>query len=226
MNGINETSHSLLKELGPPETTPATGGGTDLGQEDFLELLLTQLKNQDPLSPMENAEFMGQLAQFSTVSSVQAVEQIIGDLSTSLQSAQALQATSLVGRSVLVADSQALLEPGEGIGGRIDVPLGAGALTVTVEEPSGRVVRSMNLGVHPPGALSFEWDGSTPDGEEATPGEYRLRATAVVDGQSTGLDVATTARVQSVSLGRNGEGVTVNLTGSGAHSLDQVLEIL
>ena len=226
MTAVNPTSSSILSELGAPAAAGAAGDRNALGQEDFLELLLTQLKHQDPLSPMENGEFMGQLAQFGAVSSMQAVERSVAELATSLQSAQALQATSLVGRSVLVADSSALLEPGGGIAGRIQVPAGAGPVAVRVLDATGQVVQTINLGSHAAGSLAFHWDGTGADGKAAAAGAYRLQASASIDGRAVGLEVATAARVQSVSLGRSGEGITVNLAGAGSRSLDQVLEIL
>lgn len=226
MSFVDQVNHSVLAELGAEPVATEAGDRTALGQEDFLELLLTQLKNQDPLSPMESSEFMGQLAQFGTVSSMQGVERSVAELATSLQSTQALQATSLVGRSVLVRDSAALLEPGSAVQGRIEVPAGAGPISVDLVDELGQSVRTLTLGSHPPGAVAFAWDGLRADGTDANPGRYQVQARALVEGQQMGLEVATAARVQSVSLGRAGEGITVNLGDAGSRPLDQIIEIL
>ncbi len=226
MSSVDQINNSVLAELGTTPAEAEAGNRTALGQEDFLELLLTQLKNQDPLSPMESAEFMGQLAQFGAVSSIQAVERSVTELATSLQSTQALQATSLVGRSVMVPDGVAVLEPDSQIRGQVEVPAGAGPVTLNIVDGFGQSVRTMSLGSHAGGVVSFDWDGLRADGTAASPGRYQVQASALLDGHQRGLQVATTARVQSVSLGRPGEGITVNLVDASSRSLDQIIEIL
>jgi len=103
--------------LKPPEKTASDG----LGQEAFLELMLTQIKNQDPLSPMESGDFLSQIAQFGTVNGITELNKSFAALTSSLQSSQALQASTLVGNTVLVPGDTSELVSGGQISGAIDL---------------------------------------------------------------------------------------------------------
>ncbi len=213
---------SLIQGLAPAK--PEEAKKDELGQEDFLTLMVAQIQNQDPFKPLESGEFLGQLAQFGTVSGIQALQGSVEQLAGSLQSMQALQASSLVGKEVLIQGAQAYLQEGGVIEGKVDIPLGTTALTVSIYDESGELVRRIPLGEQPPGRMDFQWDGMT-DGEEPAPeGVYRVALEATVDGQPVSLDPALRAHIESVSLG-GGQGMTLNLAGLGSLGIDQVLEI-
>jgi len=94
---------SILQDAGLTAPPPEENSRTELGQQDFLELMITQFKNQDPFEPMDNGDFLGQLAQFSTVSGIESLNQGFAGLSESMQSDQILQAASLVGHTILAS---------------------------------------------------------------------------------------------------------------------------
>ncbi|OUS09805.1 hypothetical protein A9Q90_02265, partial [Gammaproteobacteria bacterium 54_18_T64] len=113
----------------------------ELGQEEFMRLLVAQLNNQDPTKPMENAEFLTQIAQFSMVDGVQAMETSLSDLGASMMSTRAIQASSLVGRDVISASNQALYVPGDEISGVVAMPVAASAVQIQVSDSAGQLVK-------------------------------------------------------------------------------------
>ena len=141
--GINSTQDNTSVQ-GNTAATSSTPG--DLGQKDFLELMVAQLKNQDPFKPMESGEFLTQLAQFGTVNGIQGLQSSFGQLVGSLQSVQALQASSLVGRSVLVKGDTGVLTAGGSLGGVIDLQSSAGDVSVKILDASGRIVKETRAG--------------------------------------------------------------------------------
>jgi flagellar basal-body rod modification protein FlgD len=195
-----------------------------LGQEQFLELMIAQLKNQDPLKPMQNGEFLGQLAQFGTVNGIQQLQQSFASLSASLQSSQALMASSLVGRSVLVPSAQAALADGANVSGVIELPVASASVAVGIYTETGALVRRIDLGAQPAGQVRFTWDGKSDAGQPLPPGQYRIRAESVDGGVSTARDTLVSARVDSVSLGGT-QGLQLNLAGLGAVPLAQIRQI-
>jgi flagellar basal-body rod modification protein FlgD len=198
----------------------------ELGQQAFLDLMVTQLKNQDPFKPMESGEFLGQIAQFSTVHGITELQQSFATLATSLQSSQALQASTMVGRDVVIPRSTFTLRAGQTVPVSAILPATAGAVTVTINDAAGQVVRQVQLGMQDAGTLRFEWDGLRNDGLPAAPGTYGVRIDAAIDGKTQGLSPAVRARVDSVSLDRTGLAPTLNVDGHGPVAMSEVIEIL
>src|SRR5690625_1502858 len=91
-----------LTDSGDSQNTRQQKAPGEIGQEDFLKLMVTQLQNQDPFSPMENGEFLAQIAQFTTATGIQELQQSFERFSSNIKTEQALQAASLVGRNVVV----------------------------------------------------------------------------------------------------------------------------
>ena len=215
---INGISQSDLETLGlslPVAKSQATTK-SELGAEDFLKLMTMQLKNQDPFKPLDSGEFLGQLAQFGAVSGLKQLQSQFETLSSSIVSSQALQASSLLGREVLVNATSGYLEAGRPLVGAVDVPSGAQSVGVLVLDAAGQIVRSIDLGSQPPGLVGFSWDGRTDDGAMAAPGQYRLRAQTYMNGRA--MDAAQTlisAPVESVTLGAGQSGLSVSLRGLG-----------
>lgn len=195
-----------------------------LGQEQFLELMIAQLKNQDPMKPMQNGEFLGQLAQFGTVNGIQQLQQSFAGLSASLQSNQALMASSLVGRSVLVPSAQAALGEGGAISGVIDLPVASARVALGIYTEGGALVRRIDLGARPAGHARFTWDGMSDGGQLLPPGQYRIRAESTDGGVTTAREALIAAKVDSVSLG-GPQGLLLNLAGIGAVPLTQIRQI-
>ena len=219
-------SLSALLNTGQSGTKSQASSASKLGQDDFLELMITQLENQNPLEPMENGEFLAQMAQFSTVSGIQDLQLAFNDLSASLQSNQALQASSLVGRTVLVEGDTASLAPGGTLNGMVELPASTSAVTLNVLDQSGQLVRTLELGPQEAGSVHFSWDGITNGGQPAPASSYRVSAEAILDGETTAVSTRIGATVESVSIGANGTGMVLNLAGIGPVELSQVQEIM
>lgn len=196
-----------------------------LAQQDFLKLMVTQLKNQDPLKPMENGEFLSQIAQFSTVTGIQDLQGSFTSFSEGMKSNQALQAASLVGRSVLVPVDGGIEHKAGALKGVIELPQSVSNLTLSVYNAAGQVVRRIDMGQHPAGMQSFEWDGRMSNGQAAAPGKYRIEATAAWNDKTTALNAMAAAPVQSVSLG-GANGVMLYVGGVGDVALSKVRNIM
>jgi flagellar basal-body rod modification protein FlgD len=218
IDGIKATDLGALG-LTPPARQPTD----ELGQEEFLNLMITQLKNQDPFKPLESGEFLGQLAQFGTVSGLAELQGSFNDLASSLVSNQALQAATLVGRSALVASARAPLEEGGTVNGAVDLPQSTNTLHVQIRDASGQVVRRLDLGAHDTGLAYFEWDGITDAGEPAKPGAYTLVAEYQAGNEIAAADTLIAAPVESVVF--SGAGFSVQLRGLGELPFSAVREI-
>ncbi len=198
---------------------------TKLGQNEFLKLMTTQLSNQDPFQPMENGEFMGQIAQFGTVNGVNELLTSFQDLASNLQSSQALQASNLIGRQVLVNHNQGHL-PAEGnLMGAVELPSSSSDVAVNVFDASGELLGREELGAQPAGLLQFNWDGTTLSGQRAPSGRYRIEVEANYGGNTEALTPQVVDQVRSLTLGGAGRQMQVELENLGTVSFNQVNQI-
>ncbi|MFV1983674.1 MAG: flagellar hook assembly protein FlgD [Thiohalomonadales bacterium] len=209
-----------------------------LGQEDFMKLMTAQMNHQDPMKPMENGEFITQMAQFSQVSGMNDIKNSFETLATSLQSNQALQASSLVGRSVLVPGNNVILPEGGKVTAAINLPQATGDLRVNILNSSGELVHSLSLGPQKAGTTNINWDGviskQVKDDKgvvqtitaKAPPGQYTLQAGFMINGKAQAAETLVADAVESVSLGKPGEPIVLNLTNSGMVKLPDVKQIL
>ena len=192
---------------------------TSMGQADFLRLMTEQLKNQDPLKPLANTEFLGQLAQFSTVQGIEEMQGAMGAMASVMESDQTLRAATLVGRDALVQVDIVDLAAGAGVQGEIDAP-SAGSIQVDIVDASGATVRRMTVNADAAGATPLAWDGKANDGSTAPAGRYSIKATAGSGEGSEGLEVRIAARIDSVSI--EPTGLVLNLSGLGSHPLSSI----
>ncbi|MBC7193215.1 flagellar hook assembly protein FlgD [Marinobacter sp.] len=199
-------------------------GTSELGRGEFMELMLAQLKNQNPLEPQENGAFIAQLAQFSSLEEMQKLSGTVDDVAGQFRSTQALQASAMVGRSVLAPSSVGILGAEGSIKGTIEVPASTGSLKVSIENASGERIRQLDLGSAGQGVKSFHWDGTDGNGNELPPGSYKIIAEGSYPGGPQQLGTMVNANVDSVSLGQNGR-VTLNLAGMGSIDLSEVRQI-
>jgi flagellar basal-body rod modification protein FlgD len=177
---------------------------TELNQEDFLTLMITQLKHQDPFKPMDPAQHVGQLAQFSSVSGLAEVNKQIGALTDSLRGNQVLDGAGMIGRTVIAQGSDIYLpEAAEGVArgpqGLVTVPAGASSVQLVIKDASGALVRTQTLpatrGVH-----AFSWDGVDNNGAAADGGAYRMEVIARVGSENVSLGTSVAAQVSSVAI--------------------------
>jgi flagellar basal-body rod modification protein FlgD len=179
---------------------------------DFLTLLVAQLENQDPLNPQDGSEFMSQLAQLEQVQGIQDLNESFSSFSQSMLSNQALQATTLVGRDVMVQSSVGQLEQGKALTGVIGLPEAASSVTLNVFNSAGALVRQLPLGDHGAGPLAFSWDGLGGEGLSVPSGQYTLAAQGSVNGESVELGTAVNFNVNSVTIDPK-SGTMLNLAG-------------
>lgn len=224
---INENVQSL-SDLGfrtQRELISDKTSSDKLGQDDFLKLMTTQLKNQDPLKPMENGDFLSQMAQFGTVSGIQDLQNSFSSLAQSLYSSQAFQAAGLVGHTVMTSSETAMLEEGSNLNAIIEVPSATSNVSVSMYDQSGQVVRTINLGSQLGGQKEFSWNGLMEDGTRAPAGLYTLRAQANYGGQGEALETLTSSKVDSVSLNPGG-GISLNLAEGRTVEFSEVRKIM
>jgi flagellar basal-body rod modification protein FlgD len=195
---------------------------TSLGQADFLRLMTEQLKNQDPLKPLDNAQFLGQLAQFSTVQGIDKMQNAMGAVASVMESDQALRAAALVGHDALIEASTLDLAAGTPVDGEVMAP-SSGPITFEVVDGNGNTVRTMSVQANGAGPTPFHWDGKDDAGGVAGAGRYTIRAKSGNGDNVQQLGVAVEARVDSVSIGA--DGLVLNLAGLGSHPLSAIRRI-
>jgi flagellar basal-body rod modification protein FlgD len=231
INGTHATTPTNLPTTGTG-TPAATGTGTSsgsstansasslgtLGGTDFITLMLAQLQNQDPTSPVDSNTFLTQLAQLSEVQGITSLNTSFGGLSTSLTSNQAMQASSLLGHQALVNSSTATIAAaGATVTGAVNVPQSTSQVELSITNSSGTLVSQINLGAQSAGLANFSWNGTTVNGSQAPAGTYTL--TAQYAGATSGSAAATTlvnGTVESVSMGAGSTGLTLNVAGVGS----------
>ncbi|WP_438280797.1 flagellar hook assembly protein FlgD [Pseudomonas alabamensis] len=196
-----------------------------LGKDAFLQLLVTQMQNQNPLDPQDNSEFVAQLAQFSSLEGISSLNESVTSISSALGSSRALQASSLVGRSVVVQNDQAVVDTSKSLNGSVVLPQSVSGATVSVSDISGKVIKTIELGPQSAGNASFIWDGTNASGEKVDPGTYRFDAKTTVDGASVALGTLLPATVTSVTLSQTGGEMMLNLSGVGQVALSKVQTI-
>lgn len=234
MSQVNNdpAASNILSHLNIDKKNDQGEKDNELGQTAFLELMITQMNNQDPLSPQDNTEFISQLAQFSSVEGMERLNSNFEGFTENFRSNQALQASSLVGTSVTVPAKSTELTQGGIISGSAQVDSATSDLKINVYDESGSMVDQVSVGSQEPGELVFRWDGQrvevngellegTAAEEPLPPGEYRFEVTATQDGEATELDTALSANVNSVTMGEDGQ-LTLNLAGVGAVNISQV----
>ncbi|WP_248733196.1 flagellar hook assembly protein FlgD [Pseudomonas sp. MWU13-2517] len=205
----------------------AATGNQSLGKDAFLQLLVTQLKNQDPLSPQDNGAFVAQLAQFSSLEGINTLNDSVNAISSNFSSSQALQASSLVGRSIITQTDKATVDTSKSMTGSVAVTAATGNVSVKITDKDGAVVRTIDMGAQSAGNASFIWDGKNDNGEVAPAGTYTFNATYKNDqGDSAALLTSLPATVTSVTLSKTGGEMLLNLAGGmGSVKLSQIQTI-
>jgi len=203
-----------------------TNPNNELGQEEFLRLMIAQLQNQDPFEPMENGDFLGQMAQFSTVTGIGELKESFDDTAQALKGSQALQAASMVDRQALVKSDTAAFDGENPLRGVIDLPSNALSAEAVIRDGSGEVIRRVPAAIGADGRATFSWDGFDADGRERAPGTYQVSASVRVGSQTEAAETLVWGRIESVTLGSSKDGeAVINLAGIGPVPLGQAKEI-
>jgi len=181
-----------------------------LDQEDFLTMMLAQMKNQDPTKPMEGQEQLAQLAQFSTLSSIQELQKSFETLAQSLMSIQTGQATNLVGKQVLVDSDTGYYAPGQALEGQVNVPNSVSNVTLKIYGANGQLVDTVNMGSQSAGQVPFSLNSAA-----MSAGTYKVVATGTVNGEAQQFATQIWNRVESVAVGKNGQSSSLQHAGAG-----------
>ena len=206
----------------PALTAPAAPTAGD-PQDRFLKLLVAQLKNQDPLNPLDNAQITSQMAQISTVSGIDKLNTTLQAMAASFSAGQSLQATAMIGRSVLAPGSALQLQNGAASGG-VDLAQAADKVVISIQDGSGRVLHSADLGAQKAGVVNFQWDGVVDSGAAAAPGSYSFTVNATQGGSKIPATALALGRVTSVK--QDTGGVSLNVNGMGTVMLSDVKQVM
>ena len=183
-------------------TKTATGSVEDQ-QNKFLTLLMTQIKNQDPLNPMDNAAVTTQLAQLNTVSGIEKLNATMSQLLDGYNEAQAMQSSSMIGKNVMVAGNNLPLASGQGVGGAL-LEAAAEKVTVTIKDSTGKVVQTQELGAREAGTFYFGWDGKDASGATLKDGSYTFAVDAAMGGKKIAASAMQVGTVSAVVRSKDG----------------------
>ena len=217
------TQATQSKNAAPAQSASSLAKTLDsqsLSQTDFLKLLTTQVKNQDPTKPMDSTQFVSQLAQFSALAGVTELNTTMKGVANHLQSSQLVQGASLVGRQVLAPGATGELSGTAPLMGAVNVPASTSSVTLRIQDASGSLVQSFDLGAQPAGTLPFSWDGTRSDGKQAPNGIYHVEASYLENNKPVAADTLMAARVNSVS--RDSSGLVLDIQNLGPMGLDKV----
>ncbi|MFJ3484432.1 flagellar hook assembly protein FlgD [Pseudomonas sp. NPDC090202] len=224
----NSTASDFVKSLqgiGSTKAGDTSTGANSLGKDAFLQLLVTQMQNQNPLDPQDNSEFVAQLAQFSSLETMQNLSTSVDAIGGMYQSSQALQASSLVGRNVIVDSGSTNVDTSKDMTGQVVLPSNSTITTVKVYDADGDVVRTIDMGEQKAGTQSFTWDGKNDAGETLETGNYSFVANGTLNGKATSLTTYLPATVSSVTMGTAGSAMTLNLANGTNIALSKVQQI-
>jgi flagellar basal-body rod modification protein FlgD len=224
----NDTSSAFLKSLQTStsgKTGDTTTGASTLGKDSFLQLLVTQMQNQNPLDPQDNSEFVAQLAQFSSLETMQNLSTSVDAIGGMYQSSQALQASSLVGRNVIVDAGSTNVDTTKSMTGQVVLPSSSTTTTVKVYDSNGTLVRTIDMGEQKAGNASFTWDGKDEEGNALASGNYSFVASGSLNGTASTLSTYLPATVTSVTMGSAGTAMTLNLANGTNIALSKVQQI-
>lgn len=225
---LNPGTHTPLKNAGQPAALAdgKNGGGkgkVEEAQDRFLKLLVTQMKNQDPLNPMDNAQVTSQMAQLSTVSGIEKLNKAVEDMSSSMMSSQSLQAASMIGHVVLVPGNRMELKNDKGAAA-VELKQPADNLTVHISDASGNVVRKLDMGSQPAGVAQIQWDGMNDAGSKLPGGDYRISASARLGEEKASATTLSYGLVNGVAQKAEGMQLKVEQLGEvGVNAVKQIL---
>lgn len=192
-------------------------------QDRFLKLLVTQMKNQDPLNPMDNAQVTSQMAQLSTVTGIDKLNVTLQALSDSMVGNQSLQAASMIGHGVLVEGVGVDLSGGKGFGG-FELAQSADSAQVSIYDKAGALVRNIDLGMQSAGIAKWVWDGKNNMGADMAEGSYTFKVSVNNGKESIAATPLQFGMVGSVTQGK--QGVSLSVGQLDGIALSQVRQIL
>jgi len=203
-------------------STSKTSAADDMGTR-FLTLLMTQLKNQDPLNPTDANQMTAQLSQISTVSGIEKLNASMDKLLASYSETQNMQAAAMIGKTVLAAGNTLELGADGAIAG-INLEEAAARVTVTIKDSAGKVVQTQELGKQASGVMNFMWDGESDAGVELPAGSYTFSVEAANGDTVVKSTALATGMVNALTLTK--DGVSLQLPNNKSVAYSDVLQIM
>lgn len=216
----NTVSQSLLDSVNGQRNT--TKSDAEATQDRFLKLLVEQMKNQDPLNPMDNAQVTSQMAQLSTVTGIDKLNTTMADMISNVQAGQSYQAANMIGRSVFVNGNE-IQNNGEKNYFGVNLDTNVDQLNINVKNASGVVVKTFEINSPKAGIYPVEWDGVQDDGDPAANGQYSFEATTKIGDITSAATPLMFASVESVST--TNSGVKLNLSNQSSVNTADVKQI-
>jgi len=230
MTDINKSSeqslNAILSKLGvkTQEEVQKQGNKNTLGQEDFLKLMTAQLQNQDPFAPMDNGDFIAQMAQFSTVTGITEINNNLTDMSSKLEPNRIATAAQFLGTSVLVPGADVSPDDNGQIHGVVDLPASSSNVGVTFTNASGEIVKTIELGSQLKGLVGFSWE-DIPEDIIQNNSKLSIQAFAGNGNATDGLSTAVYNKVKAASTPNGSEDVLLELKDFGEISASEVLKL-
>ncbi|XXN64597.1 flagellar hook assembly protein FlgD [Enterobacter ludwigii] len=193
-------------------------------QNQFLNMLVAQLKNQDPTNPMDNSQLTTQLAQINTLSGIEKLNTTLGSISGQITTSQSLQSSTLIGHGVMVNGSQVLVGSGTTTPFGVELASASTATSVTIKDSNGATVRTIDLGKLSAGVHTFSWDGKMDDGSTAADGKYSVSLAASNGSTQLVAQPLNYAYVNGVST--TDSTTKLDLGTMGSATLDEIRQIL
>lgn len=220
VTGVQNSTSTAAAQAAAASSAAAEMGAT---QDRFLKLLVTQMQNQDPLNPMDNAEVTSQMAQLSTVTGIDKLNSTVQALSASMLASQSLSAVSMIGHVALTNGSNMELKDSQAYGAA-DLTQPVDSLNVTIRDKYDNPVRTIKMDGQDSGLVEMKWDGLTDGGATAVDGTYKFSVLAEQGGKK--VDVTTLSYGLVNSVAQSAGGVTVNVGNAGEVSLNSIRKIL
>ena len=220
------TNDVLTNEFGLRRFESTNSNRSELGQEDFLQLIVAQVQNQDPFEPTDNGAFISDLASFSSLDSINNLSSSFETFANNFNNSQVFNAASLIGQSVVVESNQFIHSEGEPTEAFIDAGGQIGIATVQISNASGEVVRSIDVPLSNPNLNSFNFDGLDASGNPVPEGNYFLNASLPLEDSELALVTQVNSRIQSVNLASGNSGsIQLGLATGESILLDDVTQI-
>ncbi|WP_202112868.1 flagellar hook assembly protein FlgD [Gilliamella sp. Lep-s21] len=243
VSNVLVSESSGVKNLQAKQKNTSDGNSSKELQDNFLTLLIAQMKNQDPTNPMDNSQLTSQLAQINTLAGIERLNTSLGIVSGQIDDSLSVNASNMIGKGVMVPGNKILVATSDPNGintfddtkpdkETITTPFGfelmrdADSVVITIQDEKGNVVREVDLGAIPAGVSSFTWDGILNDGTIAPDGSYTFSVNATNDGQKVFSTPLSYSVVYGVINSKVNNKVLLDLGILGSISIDEVRQIL
>lgn len=213
---------ALLSSMNGVTAANAAKGSTQETKDRFLSMLVAQMRNQDPLNPLDNAQVTSQMAQLSTVEGIEKMNKTLAALAENFGADQLSQAANLIGHNILVSGNTVSLNDGMGVFG-IDMDSPVESVRISIFDQAGQLVSTVNTGALPAGEHMFEWDGLNDAGVAMPAGNYRFEAMTGSGENAIAVQTLSSGLVQGVA--RGDDGIELNVQGLGKTAYADVRQI-